>query len=269
VLGAIVAEVAREARLEAAMLASLRARTVARYAAESGILAATVRIEAMLDSAHGSTELIAMFRELNAGLPSLSDVELGTARFRVAAVDLNARLDLNRADAATLRGLFGQFATENRADAVVAALKQSPVRRLSELTLLPGVDDSLALAVAPYVTVWSDGFVNINSAPEPVLAALPVVGRAGARSLILRRQAGDVLTSIDVVRPGARPDLMTPGDVMAASGVPGALVSMMPSRLMLVSRGWQEGHPLTHEIQVVYAVVGQRLVVQARQERDL
>src|SRR5439155_5410815 len=176
---------------------------------------------------------------------------------------------LNRADAATLRGLFGQFATENRADAVVAALKQSPVRRLSELTLLPGVDDSLALAVAPYVTVWSDGFVNINSAPEPVLAALPVVGRAGARSLILRRQAGDVLTSIDVVRPGARPDLMTPGDVMAASGVPGALVSMMPSRLMLVSRGWQEGHPLTHEIKVDYAVVGQRLVVQARQERDL
>ena len=62
---------------------------------------------------------------------------------------------------------------------------------------------------------------------------------------------------------------MTPGDLMAASGVPGALVSTMPSRLMLVSRGWQEGHPLTHEIQVVYAVVGQRLVVQARQERDL
>src|SRR5439155_7976582 len=97
---------------------------------ESGILAATVRIEAMLDSAHGSTELIAMFRELNAGLPSLSDVELGTARFRVAAVDLNARLDLNRADAATLRGHFAQFPAEHRAEAVVAALTPSPVRRL-------------------------------------------------------------------------------------------------------------------------------------------
>src|SRR5437667_12632511 len=80
VLGAIVAEVAREARLEAAMLASLRARTVARYAAESGILAATVRIEAMPDSAHGSTEPTAMFRELNPGLPPLSHVELGTPR---------------------------------------------------------------------------------------------------------------------------------------------------------------------------------------------
>src|SRR5437667_10757610 len=78
VLGAIVAEVAREARLEAAMLASLRARTVARYAAESGILAATVRNEAMLDSAHGSTQLIRLFRERHGGLPSPDHRDPGT-----------------------------------------------------------------------------------------------------------------------------------------------------------------------------------------------
>jgi len=170
-LGAIVAEVASQARLEAEILASLRSRTVARYSAESGILAATVRIEAMLDSTRSQPERITTFHELAARLAPLNDVDLGSGRFGVAVVDLNARIDLNRADAATLQGLFRQFITDKRAEEVVDLLKQAPLDRLGELAHIPGIDDSLALAVAPYVTVWSDGFVNINSAPEPVLAA--------------------------------------------------------------------------------------------------
>jgi len=94
--------------------------------------------------------------------------------------------------------------------------------------------------------VWSDGTVNINSAPEPVLAALPAVGSAAARNIVQRRAAGEVFTA-------------------AAFGAP---VSIMPTRLMLVSRGWQQGHPLTHEIQAVYAVVGPRLVLEGWEERD-
>jgi hypothetical protein len=39
--------------------------------------------------------------------------------------------------------------------------------------------------------------------------------------------------------------------------------------LLLISRGWQDGHPLTHEIQAAYAIVGHRLVLQAWSERDL
>jgi hypothetical protein len=43
---------------------------------------------------------------------------------------------------------------------------------------------------------------------------------------------------------------------------------MMPSRLLVISRGWQAGHPLTHEIQAVYAIVGASLKLQSLQERD-
>jgi hypothetical protein len=43
---------------------------------------------------------------------------------------------------------------------------------------------------------------------------------------------------------------------------------MMPTRLLVVSRGWQAGHPLTHEIQAVYAIVGSRLKLQSQLERD-
>jgi len=257
-LGVIIAEVASRARAEAALLTSLRSRTVARYAAESGILSATVAIERLLDSTHNPLERASLFRQLDARLASLKDVELGGARFGVAALDLNARIDLNRADVATLRGLFGQFTSDARADTVAAALKLNPIRRLAELSRVPGVDDSLALAVAPYVTVWSDGLVNINSAPEPVLAALPGVA-AAAPGIVVRREGGEVFATLDPVHPPSMP-----GVVAAA-----LLVSTAPSRLMLVSRGWQDGHPLTHEIQAVFAIVGRRLVLQSSWERDL
>ena len=257
-LSIIIAEVASRARAEAALLTSLRSRTVARYAAESGILAATVAIERLLDSSYNPLERASVFRQLDARLASLNDVELGGARFGVAALDLNARIDLNRADVATLRGLFGQFTSDARADTVAAALKLNPIRRLAELSRVPGVDDSLALAVAPYVTVWSDGLVNINSAPEPVLAALPGVA-AAAPGIVARREGGEVFATLDPVHPPSMP-----GVVAAA-----LLVSTVPSRLMLVSRGWQDGHPLTHEIQAVFAIVGRRLVLQSSWERDL
>jgi len=257
-LGVIIAEVASRARAEAALLTSLRSRTVARYAAESGILAATVAIERLLDSTHNPLERASVFRQLDARLASLNDVELGGARFGVAALDLNARIDLNRADVATLRRLFGQFTSDARADTVAAALKLNPIRRLAELSRVPGIDDSLALAVAPYVTVWSDGLVNINSAPEPVLAALPGVA-AAAPGIVARREGGEVFATLDPVHPPSMP-----GVVAAA-----LLVSTAPSRLMLVSRGWQDGHPLTHEIQAVFAIVGRRLVLQSSWERDL
>src|SRR5213592_4376366 len=255
-LGVIIAEVASKARAEAALLSSLRSRTVARYAAESGILAATVTIERLLDSTPNPLERASLFRQLEARLASLTEVELGGARFGVAALDLNARIDLNRADVATLHGLFGQFTSDARADTVAAALKAAPIRRLAELSRVPGIDDSLALAVAPYVTVWSDGLVNINSAPEPVLAALPGFSGTVARSVVRRRDTGEL-----VLRPDPVPS--------QAGAIGLAAVAVLPSRLLIVSRGWQDGHPLTHEIQAVYDVLGARLTLLAWKERDL
>src|SRR5437773_557644 len=152
-LGVIIAEVASKARAEAALLSSLRSRTVARYAAESGILAATVTIERLLDSTPNPLERASLFRQLEARLASLTEVELGGAR----------------------------------------------------------------------------------------------------------REAGEVFGNLDPVH---QPSM--PGVVAAV-----LLVSTVPTRLMLVSRGWQDGHPLTHEIQAVFAIVGRRLVLQSSWEREL
>jgi hypothetical protein len=42
-----------------------------------------------------------------------------------------------------------------------------------------------------------------------------------------------------------------------------------PSRVLFIARGWQRGHPLTHEIQAVYAVQGNQLAFVRWRERDL
>jgi len=76
-LGVIVAEVVSQARMESEILSSLRSRTVARYSAESGILAATVRIEELLNSARSLPERITTFRDLTTRLAALNDVALG------------------------------------------------------------------------------------------------------------------------------------------------------------------------------------------------
>jgi general secretion pathway protein K len=236
---------------------------VARFAAEGGVVAARVRVEQLLDSVRSYAERPAAFRALDAHLAPLREVALGDARFGVAVVDLGARVDLNRADAATLRAFLGQFAGASRAATITAALKEQPLWRLSELAALPGVDAALAREIAPYVTLSGDGIVNVNSAPEPVLAALAGVGPAAARSIVARRDAGELFVSTAAVRPPA-PSTTTPGPVVAALSP----LSTTPTRLLVVARGWRAGHPLTHEIQAVFSVAGQRLVLQGWQERD-
>ena len=254
-LGVIVGEVVSQARTEAEILSSIRSRAVARYSAESGILVAATRIETMLDSTPSLPGRITAFGDSIKRLASLNDVPFGNGRFGVAVVDLNARVDLNLADAATLQGLFQQFTTDGRAERVVSLLKLTPLHRLGELIHIPGVDDSLAAAVAPYVTVWSDGSVNINSASERVLASLPGLSTATARNIVQRREGGEVFLSTSELfgRAAARP----------------LRLAVMPSRLLIIGRGWQDGHPLTHEIQAVYAIAGTRLILVAWQERDL
>ena len=249
------------------------------------------RIEHLVVAARTPQNAALVFREIDRHFSGMREVAVGDARFGVAVVDLNARIDLNHADEATLRTFVAQFTDESRATRIVAALedwedaddltrpngaeaaeygragspyvpRNGPLQRLDDFAHVLGVTDSLALAVAPYITVEGDKRVNINTAPEPVLASLPGIGPAGARTLIARRDGGETFTSTAVVE-----------DLLRAGAVPirGTLsrTTVLPSRILIVSRGWRVGSPLTHEIQAVCAVGAGRLALQAWRERDL
>lgn len=248
VLGLIAARVVGAARVTTTVAANVRARTVARYAAESGAAAVASEIEDSLAAlATDPTARRAYLNRLErapatAAAVAGADVSLGDARFRVAIVEPSARLDVNAAGVETLEALFARLAGplvgRQAARAVQRAVGAEGVRgggaapvqgtapgralrTLDDLRRVPGVPATLAVAAAPYLTVDGDGTVNRATAAEPV--------RAAAR---------------------------------------GSLVDE-PTRIVLVSRGWLAGHPLTHEIQAVYAVRGDRLAFVRWRERDL
>lgn len=299
VLGTMAIGVATSVRGEVSVVGNLRARSAARYAAESGVVVAQARLEALLRATPNPVDRARAFRELERGFGDLREAAAGSSRFGVAVADLNARLDLNHAEPATLRNFLLQFVGEREASALAVAIEDwrdpdsgarpggaeapeyaragslfepsnAPFERLEELRRVLGMTDSLAYRIAPFVTVDGDGRVNINSAERTVLASLPGIGPEGARNLLERRASGEIFTSAGVVeqilrRGGSQERSGTePGGVIGA-----ARTSTVPSRVLVISRGWQDGHPLSHEIQAVFAVAGSRLVLRAWRERDL
>jgi hypothetical protein len=260
-LGLAASELIARARTESDMVTTLKSRAIAQYAAESGILTTVTSLEAKLAKAPGPIELAARTRHLDT-LGRSGDLAGSSGQFATTVLDLNARLDLVHADSGTLRALFAEFVSAGRAAAIVGALRRDPVTRFSELARVPEVGDTLALTVAPYVTVGSDGVVNVNSAPVPVLAALPGISPEKARALAARRDGGGGggFSSVDDFRP-------TPGsqDVVP---VEGTLLAITPTHVMVVSRGWLRGSPLTHEIQATYLVFGGKLTLRSWEERD-
>jgi len=291
VLGTIAVSVAALVRGEATVSANLRARAAARYAAESGIVAATARLTQLLREATTPRDQALVFRRLDRLLSDIEQERVGAMQFQVAVLDLNARLDLNNADEPTLLAFFGQFAPGPEAERLVHALEDwkdadddalpggaeaadyeragspfrpanRPLQRLDELTRIKWFSDSLIAAIAPYVTVQGDGRVNLNTAPAPVLAAVMGGDKAAARALLQQREHGDVFTALTDVR-------------RTRNGGDFSQVTTMSRRILFVSRGWspQGGNPLTHEIQAVYDLdavrLGQpRLTVRFWTERD-
>jgi general secretion pathway protein K len=293
VLGAVAASVVSSTRSELRILLNARARTLARYGAESGIVAGAALLQRRMMAAYSSPQRVLALSGIDREFAGLQEVALGNARFSVESVNLSGRLDLNQAQLEALVGLFSQFTSPKNAREIGDALqdwrdgdevvrpegaesdtysragspyvpRNAPLERLDEFRRVRGVTDSLVRALAPFITVNGDLRIDVNAAPEAVLAAIPGIGPTGARAIEGRRRGSGLFTSIAEVqsflgrRHGGGPD-----------AVPIARLAVSPSRLLLVSRGWMAGHPLTHEIQAAYAVVGQQLRLQSWRERDL
>ncbi len=245
VLGTISAAVVLGTRETSALGGNARARVVGRYAAESGVAAATAELEARLAVLSDTAARQAYLNNLDAALSSRGEVTIGNAVFALTLVDVSARLDVNNADEdglATLLGMFGDPAAgAATARAIRAYIERPtvtgvpggqsisgasgpavrPLRSLDELEDVPGVDLALLRAAAPYLTVDGDGNINRATASDTVLAAA------------------------------------------------GGSLQDEPSRVLVVARGWMRDHTLTHEIQAVFAIAGTQLTLVRWRERDL
>jgi general secretion pathway protein K len=298
VLGAVALGVVGLSRAETSRVATARARAVGRYAAESGIVATRTQLRELIAAAATPEAGTRVFPDFERQQAAQGVQTLGSARYQVAIVDLNARVDLNASGRAVILGLLDQFVDARKAEELVEALRDwtdedevpspyggeapeylasgspflppnRPLLRLDELPRIRGFTDSLALVLAPYVTVHGDGRVNVNTAPRPVLAAVLGAGGVHADLFAPRRQGAKTFETLAAVR-----DALAPAGGDAAGAQAGALTTV-PSRVLIISRGWEEGRPLTHEIQAVFSIEsvaqdgGVRLELRHWIERDL
>ncbi|MGZ8379380.1 MAG: hypothetical protein ACXW0Z_19315, partial [Gemmatirosa sp.] len=167
---------------------------------------------------------------------------LGEARFQVTLVDASARLDLNLAGEEALATLFAQVGAPNGGRAAARAVQAW----MGAEGMREGVGTARAAVTRRRRFRSLDDLARVPGVPL-------TLARAAAPHLTVDGDGRvNVAGASAAVRAAAR----------------GETVSE-PTRLLVVSRGWLVGSPLTHEIQAVYAVRGDRLAFVHWRERDL
>ncbi len=152
----------------------------------------------------------------------------GTVVEHWGMADEQAKLNLNTASAETIRALimealgWGGVEAKGLADAITDwrdtgrheaggffsddyykglefpyAMKDLPFERPDELLLVKGVDRKTFDALAPYVTVYGDGRVNINTASRKVLLSLGLEANVVDKVLKARRGEDDLEATAD------------------------------------------------------------------------
>ena len=175
--------------LDQRLVSYQRDRLAALYLAKAGYRRALVEVE------RDPVQQADSYQDSWAHNPeTFQDAPLGPGRFTVSylpprpdptpdvvygVVDEERKVDINTAPKAILAKLPGM--TEETADKILdlrasrkslVALEDRPFKVLEQLGLVDGMTPEAFRALQPFVTVYSDGKVNLNTAPAEVLTAL-------------------------------------------------------------------------------------------------
>jgi general secretion pathway protein K len=199
----------------------------------------------------------------------IGPARLGAFTYRIELRDAYARLPLNGVSEDHLRRLllalrvdsrradrlaqaiadwrdFDQFRRANgaersnylRAGAPVLP-DDGPFADVASLRFVLGMSDSLVAALASYLTVMGGGGVNLNTAPRPVLLALPGMTEESASLLLRERAAGrrvtDLTRFIEMLPSGARQQLRTALPMLRN------IATFETREMQVTSEAWQAG----------------------------
>ncbi len=118
------------------------------------------------------------------------DIDEDKAR-EIAGAVIDWRDKDDNAASSQLRLLYGAENSYYQGLASPYACKNSDFDSIYELCLVKGVTSEVMEKISPYITVFGDGKVNINTAPEPVLSALIGPGFSSLCSKIVDYREGD------------------------------------------------------------------------------
>jgi len=195
-----------------------RDRLMALYLAKAGYFRASVEIEkdltpkldSYLDSWAHNPELFHEARlgegTFTVGYPVLTGD--GSEEVVYGVMDEDRKVDVNFASQAVLLRLPGM--TDEIADAVLewraehkklreglGEVKDKPFEVLEDIWLLEGMTPEAYQTLRPFITVYTDGKVNLNSAPREVLRALNMGEELVDKVLRFRRGSDGILGTDD------------------------------------------------------------------------
>ena len=226
---------------------------------------------------------IAIFRARLArdrAVRSVDTTEIGRGAWcRVTSSDQEDRLDLNAADDIVLHRLLG----DSLADALLdwrdadddprrfgaesgwyreqnrRPPRNGPLADLGELRYVRGFDASRVADLQSLLSVSGSDRINLNAAPEALLAVLPGMSAEALTVIRQRRERGTVLGSLDelagLLSPPARVRLQEQKEALLAQ------TSFATSRLRVAGEGGVRGSKLVARAELVVALDGIRPAV--------
>ena len=217
------------------------------------------------------------------------EMVFGDARYALLLRDVGAALNLNEAGEEMLRQFFAQGIGLDYADAdelaqaildwrdedelpringgereeylEEGALVLPPNRDfvdVDELRHVRGMTPEIYVAAAPHLTLIGDGQINLNSAPEPVLLALPGMDRGTVTQLLRLRESGVLPRSDNELRV-----LLPDGSIQSINAQGRDFTNVRTyttDQVEILAQGWVDGGV----IQVTSRVVVSRATTEAR-----
>jgi type II secretory pathway component PulK len=276
VLGSALAlEVHAGVRADQRAAGNARASARAKWAARGALARAenALRVKLAAQSAAGAPPSVDTLL-----VPALA-YRLEEIGIRARVLDARARVQLNLADEGALREVFAAagVAPERAREMAVGIVRWrlahappfAPVAEDSLQTLrlpprgafvsvdalreVPGIAFGDYARVAPYLTVASDGRINLNTAPVPVLRTLPGIGPDAAEAIVRRRAKAPFLSPYEISNAVPRHERSRLAGQMTGFL---AAVAFTPAQAELVAEAEPEGSPVRARIRAVAAMGG-------------
>ena len=232
----------------------------------------------------GCVEILQARYAQDGSVRHLDSVDLGRGTWCSATVeDPSAKLNPNLADRAALvivlqAVVHHPVTVDSLADALLdwrdpdavprplgdesSGNRNGPFADVQELRYVRGFTDSLVARLTPLITTRSTGVINVNAAPEAVLAALPGMTEETVRIVMMHRSTAplpdaDVLAGL--LSPSARARLLASYPEFVRAAV------FAPPQLVGVVTGGVRGTPITARVTLTTVPVAGRLAVIRRE----
>lgn len=287
-LAAVGVEFSLETHRRALAAANVLDRGRAGAAAEAGLEVANARLAGALERAATPP---AAWSDPWAGADRLfrDTLRFGDTRGTVRVVDANAALNLNHAGEETLLRLLAALRVDyGRADRLAQAIadwrdpddlhrargaerdaylrqgalvlpRNGRFQGVSEAQHVLGMTPEIFNALAPYLTTVGTGQVNLNTAPAPVLSALPGMTERGVAAVVRRRSSGRPLRNLEELALELPPGPREAFQAAYPRLLP--LATFDTRELLATSTGWSEGSPVQVRAEGLFARSGSHVLL--------